>query len=117
MLALTFQTAQFQSAAAEKQLVDDGLYATDLLEYLVRKGVPFTDAHHAVGRIVAYSVKTGKKIRTFSLSELKVFAPKADQDAFKLFSAEKSVAGKQTLGSTNPRLVSAQIQSWKKKLK
>ncbi len=116
VLSLTIQTVRFQKQAAEKQLADDGLYATDLLEYLVRKGVLFTDAHHAVGKIVAYSVKAGKKIRDFSLSELQVFAPKADEDAFSLFHAEKSVSGKKTLGSTNPKLVGQQILYWKKKL-
>jgi argininosuccinate lyase len=113
---LTIQTAKFQKQAAEKQLQDDGLYATDLLEYLVRKGVLFTDAHHAVGKIVAHSVKTGKKIRDFDLKELQAFAPAAGRDAFALFNAEKSVEGKQTLGSTSPRLVKQQIQFWKKKL-
>jgi len=116
VLSLTIQTAKFQSKPAEKQLQDDGLYATDLLEYLVRKGVLFTDAHHAVGKIVAHSVKAGKKIRDFDLKELQAFAPVADRDAFALFNAEKSVEGKQTLGSTSPRLVKQQIQFWKKKL-
>ena len=116
VLSLTIQTVRFQSQPAEKQLSDDGLYATDLLEYLVRKGVLFTDAHHAVGKIVAYSAKTGKRIRDFSLTEMRVFAPKADENAFELFNAEKSVTGKQTIGSTNPKLVSQQIQIWKKRL-
>lgn len=116
VLSLTIQTAKFQKQAAEKQLQDDGLYATDLLEYLVRKGVLFTDAHHAVGKIVAHSVKNGKKIRDFDLKELQAFAPAAGRDAFALFNAEKSVEGKQTLGSTSPRLVKQQIQFWKKKL-
>lgn len=117
VLSLTIETARFQAKSAEKHLMDDGLYATDLLEYLVRKGVLFTDAHQAVGKIVSHSVKTGKKIRDFSLSEIKQFAPKAEKDAFVLFDAEKSVSGKQTLGSTNPKLVYAQIQLWKKKVK
>lgn len=116
VLSLTIQTSKFQKAAAQKQLTDDGLYATDLLEYLVRKGMLFTDAHHAVGKIVAHSVKTGKKIRDFDLKELQAFAPKSDRDAFALFNAEKSVAGKQTLGSTAPIFVKQQIQLWKKKL-
>lgn len=116
VLSLTIQTAKFQKQAAEKQLQDDGLYATDLLEYLVRKGVLFTDAHHAVGKIVAHSVKTGKKIRDFDLKELQSFAPAAGRDAFALFNAEKSVEGKQTLGSTNPKLVRHQILYWTKKL-
>lgn len=117
VLALTIETAKFRSAPAEVQLADDGLYATDLLEYLVRKGVLFTDAHHAVGKIVAHSAKTGKKIRAMNLNELCQFALQMDEDVFALFDAARSVSGKQTFGSTAPKLVQQQIQSWKKKLR
>lgn len=116
VLSLTIHTAKFKNESAQAQLEDDGLYATDLLEYLVRKGVSFTDAHHAVGRIVAHSIKTGKPIRKFSLAELQIFAPKAGEDAFALFRGDKSVAGKKTLGSTHPKLVRGQVDLWKKKL-
>lgn len=117
VLSLTIQTAKFKKDSTAKPLQDDGLYATDLLEYLVRKGVLFTDAHHAVGKIVAYAAKTNKKIRDLSLTEMRVYAPKADEDAFQLFNPERSVDGKQTLGSTNPIFVRRQVKSWTKKLK
>jgi argininosuccinate lyase len=117
VLSLTVQTATFQKGAAEKQLMDDGLYATDLLEYLVRQGMPFKDAHHAVGRMIAHSIKTRKRVRDFSLVELNIFAPQAREDAFRLFSARQSVEGKKTFGSTQPGMVKKQIQIWKKKLK
>src|SRR5690606_40582010 len=66
--------------------------ATDLADYLVRKGVPFRDAHEIVGKSVGYGVQTGKDLSEMSLAELQQFSPVIEEDVFKVLTLEGSVA-------------------------
>ena len=96
---------------------DDALYATDLADYLVRKGVPFAQAHEQVGHLVNLSEEKDVSIRQIRLDRLKKFAPKLERDVYDLFDRNHSVKSKKTIGSTNPRDVKKQISLWKKRLK
>ena len=102
---------------AKELLADETLYATDLADWLVKKGIPFMAAHEQVGKIVSFSESCGKPISKISLDLLKTFAPKLDGSVYELFSAEHSVRLKKTLGSTHPDRVKAEISAWKRKLK
>ena len=91
--------------------------ATDLADYLVRKGMPFRDAHEVVGKSVAYGVETGKDLSDMSLAELKVFSDIIEQDVFDVLTLEGSVAARNHRGGTAPEQVRKQIERLKALLK
>ena len=79
--------------------------ATDLADYLVRKGMPFRDAHEVVGKSVAYCVDKGCDLAELSLDELKQFSAQIDADVFDYLTLEGSVAARDHIGGTAPRQV------------
>lgn len=78
----------------ERALLDESLYATDLAEYLVAKGVDSRNAHSIVGKLVASTLEKKKRISALALAELKKFSEKYEKDAFKLLDPKVSVARK-----------------------
>jgi argininosuccinate lyase len=84
--------------------------ATDLADYLVKRGLAFRDAHEAVALAVKAGLQAGKDLSEFSLTELQVFSPLIDQDVFKVLQVEGSVAARSHTGGTAPDQVRAQIQ-------
>ena len=117
LLTETLQHVSFHPAAMSKALEDDGIYATDLLEYLVRKKVPFSEAHEAVGKAVWKAQETGRSLSEISLQEWKNFSKKFENDIYDLFDPKVSVNAKKTSGSTHPAKVKKAIKGWEKKLK
>ena len=88
-------TLRFNKARIEAYLEDEGLYATDLVYYLVGKKIPFRKAHTIVGELVKYSGKTGEKIRELPESKLKEFCGLfKKEEVIKLFDPKKSVESK-----------------------
>ena len=83
--------------------------ATDLADYLVRKGVPFRDAHEIVGKSVAYGVETGKDLSEMTLAELQKFSTTIEQDVFDVLTLEGSVAARNHIGGTAPAQVKAAV--------
>jgi len=83
--------------------------ATDLADYLVRRGVPFRDAHEIVGKSVAYGVQTGKDLSEMSLAELQQFSTVIEQDVFAVLTLEGSVAARNHIGGTAPAQVKAAV--------
>ncbi len=81
--------------------------ATDLADYLVRKGVAFRDSHEIVGSAVGYGVKTGKDLGEMSLEELQQFGDMITDDVFEVLTLEGSVAARDHLGGTAPNQVRA----------
>ncbi len=79
---------------------DSFLAATDLAEYLVRKGVPFRQAHEAVSEFINHAREREKEPADFTLFELKNFCPEFSADVFELFDPKKSIAQKQSKGSS-----------------
>ncbi|EGL54159.1 MAG: argininosuccinate lyase [Pseudomonadota bacterium] len=84
--------------------------ATDLADYLVRKGTPFRDAHEVVGLSVAYGIKHKKDLSELTLEELQQFSANIEQDVFEVLTLEGSVAARNHLGGTAPEQVKAAIQ-------
>ena len=84
--------------------------ATDLADYLVRRGVPFRDAHEIVGKSVGYGVQTGKDLSEMSLDELKRFSDVIEQDVFAVLTLEGSVAARNHIGGTAPNQVKAAVE-------
>jgi len=81
--------------------------ATDLADYLVRKGVAFRDAHEIVGKAVRYGVESGKDLSDMTLPELHAFSHVIEEDVFQVLTLEGSVAARNHLGGTAPAQVRA----------
>ena len=84
--------------------------ATDLADYLVRKGVAFRDAHEIVGHAVKYGVDSGKDLAEMSLDDLRRFSDQIEQDVFEVLTLEGSVNARDHIGGTAPAQVLAAVQ-------
>jgi argininosuccinate lyase len=92
-------------AGAEKGYLN----ATDLADYLVRKGVPFRKAHEAVGKAVRFASKKGKRLEDLSLLELKRFSDRIDQDVSQALPIMKCIEGRNSYGGTSPAAMKKQL--------
>jgi argininosuccinate lyase len=90
--------------------------ATDLADYLVRKGLAFRDAHEAVARAVKAAEASGKDLAELSLEELRRFSPLIGEDAKSVLTAEGSVASRAHIGGTAPAAVRAAIERARRRL-
>ena len=83
--------------------------ATDLADYLVKKGLPFRDAHEAVARAVRACDATKLDLSEMTLEALQVFSPLIGADVFAVLTLEGSVAARDHVGGTAPHQVRAAI--------
>ena len=90
--------------------------ATDLADYLVKKGMPFRDAHEVVGKSVAFGIQQGRDLSELTLEELKQFSNTIEQDIYAVLSLEGSVAARDHIGGTAPAQVMAAITHARKLL-
>ncbi|MDI6800651.1 MAG: argininosuccinate lyase [Thermodesulfovibrionales bacterium] len=91
--------------------------ATDIAEYLVRKGVPFRTAHEITGKIVRHCIENKKRLSDLAISEYKSFSALFGQDIYNFIGITESVNAKKSYGSTSPEMVKEQIKSLKKRLR
>jgi argininosuccinate lyase len=84
--------------------------ATDLADYLVKKGAPFRDAHETVAVAVRFAEQRGCDLSAISLAELQKFSPQIGEDVFQVLSLEGSIAGRNNIGGTAPNQVEASIK-------
>jgi len=85
--------------------------ATDLADYLVRKGVPFRDAHEIVGKSVAYGIAENRDLAEMTLAELQQFSDIIADDVFEVLTLEGSVAARNHVGGTAPAQVRQAVQT------
>lgn len=91
--------------------------ATDLADYLVRKlGLPFRDAHHATGAIVATAEKKGVMLNELSLADMRAVNPNIGEDVFACLTVDASVAARTSFGGAAPDNVAAAVRVWKERL-
>src|SRR5260221_6951268 len=95
---------RWEAAASDPLLV-----ATDLVDFLVKKGVPFREAHHKVGALVAESEKRGVTLP-------KLAAEKYGPAAARIFDARRALAARTATGAPSPKNVRVQIARWKQML-
>lgn len=89
------------NAQRMREMAEEGhILATELADYLVRKGVPFRKAHHAVGQAVQHCVQAGKGLQDCSLEELKGFSKAFDSDVFAFLDLTAAVDHRMSLGGT-----------------
>ncbi|MEW6173886.1 MAG: argininosuccinate lyase, partial [Bacillota bacterium] len=93
------------------------LCATDLAEYLVRKGLAFREAHEVVGRVVLYCLDRGKQLEDLDLEEYQRFSPDIADDVFQTVKLEEAVRARRVLGGPAPDVVRERIEYLKEILK
>lgn len=114
--AALVRTVKVRKAQAARLLRSDALCATDLAEYLVMRGMAFSDAHRVVGQVVAFAESQGKQLRDVGLHPMQRFSPLFDRKALDVINPLGSALRKKSAGSTNPRLVHQALRAWKKRL-
>src|SRR6266498_4020556 len=95
---------------------DSSLLATDLAEYLVKKGTPFREAHQIVGELVVHSMTKSVPLDQIGVAEMKKFSPHFDEDVAKIFDIRDSLAQRRAIGAPSPENIAAQIKRWKELL-
>ncbi len=95
---------------------DSALLATDLADYLVCKGVPFRQAHHAVGAVVASAEKLAKPLNQLTLAELQAVNPNFSKDALQVFDTKRALARRRMVGAPSPDQVALQLKHWRNTL-
>ena len=91
--------------------------ATDLADYLVRKGMPFRNAHEVVGKSVAYGIEQGKDLSEMMLEELQAFSNTITDDVFAVLTLEGSVSARNHMGGTAPEQVRQVVRDAHQELK
>jgi argininosuccinate lyase len=91
--------------------------ATDLADWLVRSlNIPFRQAHHITGTIVAEAAKTGLPLHRVPLEDMQKVEPRITDDVFKVLSVDRSVQSRTSYGGTAPKNVRLQAKRWLKRL-
>jgi argininosuccinate lyase len=105
-------------AAAMRRAAEEGFStATDLADYLVRRGVPFRDAHEAVAQAVRLAGERRCDLAALPLADLQRIAPPVDADVYAFLTVEGSLAARNHAGGTSPAQVRAQVGRWRERLR
>ena len=91
--------------------------ATEMADYLVRRGLPFREAHEAVGRMVLHGLSKGLELHELELEELREFSPLAAEDVYEALSLEQTLATKAQTGGTSPARVREALEAARASLK
>ncbi|MET0446697.1 MAG: argininosuccinate lyase [Pseudorhodoplanes sp.] len=106
------EAARLKKAAGEGYAT-----ATDLADWLVRSlNIPFRNAHHITGSIVAEAAKTGVQLHRLPLAAMQAVEPGITEEVFSVLSVDRSVASRTSFGGTAPKNVRAQAKKWLKRL-
>lgn len=120
MLALAAMTGMVSDMSANREALraaaGNGFStATDLADWLVREaGLPFRDAHHATGALVALAEKKGCDLPDLSLDEMREVQPAITENVYSVLGVDNSVASRTSYGGTAPENVRDQIARWRR---
>jgi argininosuccinate lyase len=109
---LKFNAGRCASAAA-----DPALLATDLVDYLVRKGVAFREAHHVIGRIVALAEEKSVPLNGLKTEDIRAVHAAFGEDWAEVFDLSRAMKARKGVGMPGPAQVAAQLRRWSKALK
>jgi argininosuccinate lyase len=109
------KTVKFDTRRFEKELASDSLLATELADYLVRRGVPFRKAHSIVGDLVRVCLKRKSSLADLPLTEYRKHSKWFESDVYKMLDPRASLTRKRSIGSTSPKEVQKAIRSWMKR--
>ena len=116
VLAGTVAGMKVRRDACAAAVADPGLLATDLADYLVRKGVAFRDAHHAVGAVVRLAEQKGVALNQLTHVDVKAVHPAYGADWNEVFDLRRALARREGTGMPGPRQVARQFARWRKEL-
>ncbi|MHC4817925.1 MAG: argininosuccinate lyase [Planctomycetota bacterium] len=115
-LAATLDGLAFDEQRCAAALEGGHLLATELADYLVRKGVPFRRAHGIVGKLVRQAEKKGMEVTELELAQLQKAAPEFGSDVRRGLSVDAALRAKRAAGGTAPARVRAALNAWKRKV-
>lgn len=111
-----FMETEVDESAAVRGFTDGFIYATDVAEHLVERGVPFRKSHEIVGHTVRWCIEHNRPLTSLTQEEWKELAPQAGPELPSLLTPEQSTSRRNTIGGTSPQQVRLQIESGKKKV-
>ncbi|QSR85944.1 argininosuccinate lyase [Candidatus Methylacidiphilum infernorum] len=117
MLIAMIPKLKIKKSLCLKQSEDSLLFATDIVDWLVQKRIPFREAHHKVGELIGYCQKNSLSLDAVPSSVLDAIHPELSKQWKSFFDPHKSLERKKTMGSPNPDLVRKRILFWKESLK
>ena len=107
---------QVNEVTAREACSDAMLFATDIADYLVKKGVPFRDAHEVVGKLTAYSLEQNTAFPKIKLESYQGFSEQFDASVFDLFEIDSALSARSATGAPSPENVAARLTYWEEKL-
>jgi argininosuccinate lyase len=116
ILAEMFAAARWDRRRMAAAAGDALLVATDWADYLVRRGLPFREAHEVVGQLVGLSVQRGVGLRELTLQDLQAASRLFRADALRVLDAKRSLQARTAEGSPSPRRVAARLAWWRRRL-
>jgi argininosuccinate lyase len=96
---------------------DPGLLATDLADYLVKRGVPFRQAHEIIGKLVAFSIQHQRPFTELTLLEYRQFSNSFEEDVFAVLNLDNALGSRTAIGAPSPKNVAAELEAWNAKLR
>jgi len=114
--ATVFKNLGVNKDRAQAASVGGYMNATELADYLVRKGMPFRDAHEVVGKVVRRAIELGSELEQLSLAELQSFSTLFSEDVHIALSLDQTLSSKSQMGGTSPETVAAAISQARSKL-
>jgi argininosuccinate lyase len=116
LMAAMLRNTKINRAACEAAVSDPALLATDLVDYLVKKGMPFRQAHHVVGTVVALAEESCKALNRLTLAELQGVDKTFGRDALAVFKLKTAMAKRNLTGAPGTKEVAKQLARWRKQL-
>lgn len=116
IMTALFRTMEFNKTRFEQERGADYLLATELADYLVRKGTPFRKAHEIVGGLVQRCVSQKLSLRDLPLSEYRKRSKLFERDLYPLLEPRKSLQLKRSAGSTSPKEIDKALTKWQRTL-
>jgi len=116
LMSKMIETMQINKEKMEKGIKGDFSTATELADYLVKKGLSFREAHKLVGSMVIYCLENKKILEDLTLSELKSFHKNFDKKALEILKPQSAIDAKDSYGGTSLKMVKESIQKAKKTL-
>lgn len=113
---ILFENIILEKESIASKLLDESLFSVDIVEYLIKKGVSYRQAHDVVGKIIKDCLDKGKKISSLTNAELKKYSDKLGPDVKNILNAWASVSSKTSYGGTSPKLAERRLNIWARKL-
>jgi argininosuccinate lyase len=116
LMAAMLRNTKVNHAACAAAAGDPALLATDLADYLVKKGMPFRQAHHVVGAVVALAEETGKPLNRLSFADLQSVDEAFGRDALGVFNLQRAMSKRNLTGAPGTKEVAKQLARWRAQL-